>query len=136
MSQLTQAQVIAYNKKVVAAKEKASDDKARKELAEKELARTCDELSELLGKKITPENLESEYAAFVAEAQKTIESGTKILESIEQEQAAALDRGAAADDVSSASSVEETSAPEMPETTATQGKADTGLDLDSLLGFK
>ena len=85
MTQLTQAQVLAYNKKVQAVKEKASQDKARKELAEKELARTCKELSDLLGKEITPENLEAEYEAFVAEL-RDYGSGNRILEGLEQEQ--------------------------------------------------
>ena len=120
MSQLTQAQVIEYNKKVTAAKEKASQDKARKDLAEKELERTCKELSDLLGKEITPENLQAEYEAFVEEAQKTIESGTKILNGLEEEQAEALDT----------KEVEEVKQ-EAPVVTP---KSD-GVDLDDLLGL-
>ena len=125
MAQLTQAQVLAYNKKVIAAKEKASQDKARKELAEKELARTCKELSDLLGKEITPENLEAEYEAFVAEAQRTMESGISILDGLEQEQNEALGTATPTNTV-----VDEPVA--TPTTTAK--KADT-LDLDDLLGL-
>jgi len=130
VSQLTQAQVVAYNKKVVAAKEKASQDKARKELAEKELTRTCEELTELLGKPITPENLEAEYATFVAEAQKTMESGIKILNGLETEQAAAMDRGVPLS--SAAASTNIVNAPAEP--TVTQKKSE-GIDLDDLLGL-
>ena len=131
MSQLTQAQVIAYNKKVTAAKEKASQDKARKELAEKELARTCEELSDLLGKTITPENLEAEYESFVSEALKTMDSGTKILDGIENEQAEALNRG-----VTSNTSTPAASNPvsAVADTTVTE-KKDDALDLDDLLGL-
>lgn len=125
MAQLTQAQVLSYNKKVTAAKEKASQDKARKELAEKELARTCKELSDLLGKEVTPENLEAEYEAFVAEAQKTMDSGNSILDGLEQEQNDALATPTTVADAPVAD-------PVAPTTTVT--KADP-LDLDDLLGL-
>lgn len=133
MTQLTQAQVLAYNKKVQAAKEKASQDKARKELAEKELARTCKELSDLLGKEITPENLEAEYEAFVAEAIKTMESGNRILEGLEQEQKEAMSEPTAAVTVE-----DEPDGEPVVFTTPQVGNAKTNVadDLDSLLGLK
>lgn len=127
MAILTQTQVLAYNKKVTEAKEKASQDKARKELAEKELIRTCGELSDLLGKKITPENLESEYEAFMSEAQKTMESGVKILEGLESEQTEALASGAT-------NTIPEEPVHTQVETTATE-VTDSGIDLDDLLGL-
>lgn len=122
MAQLTQAQVLAYNKKVTAAKDKALQDKFRKDLAEKELTRTCEELTELLGKPITPENLELEYATFVGEAMQTMESGTKILAGLEKDQADAL-------------STVSTSKPPAYATTYDQAvpAKQVDLDLDALL---
>ena len=136
MSQLTQAQVLAYNKKVQAAKDKASQDKARKELAEKELARTCKELSDLLGKEITPENLEAEYEAFVAEATKTMESGNRILDGLEQEQKEAMADTSAT--TATATFEDETAGDPVVFTTPKVDNAKVSVtdDLDSLLGLK
>lgn len=120
-TQLTQAQVLAYNKKVTAAKEKASQDIARKDLSEKELARTCDELTTMLGRKITPENLEEEYANFVADAKKTMDSGNKILDGLEKEQKDAVTTAVPVQAVTP-------QAPEVTEKKVTD-------DLDALLGI-
>ncbi|GHU93238.1 hypothetical protein FACS1894208_02360 [Clostridia bacterium] len=126
MAQLTQADVLAYNKKVEAAKTKAADDKARKELAEREFARLCNELSELpemQGRVVTPENFEAERAAFMAEAEKTMAAGTS-----------ALARLTAAEAEASASE----NAPSVPvpisaSTPAAANKTAGGIDLDDIL---
>ncbi len=85
MVELTQQQVLSYNSKVEEARRRTADSKAKKELAEREMTRLCGELSELLGREITSETLDAEYAKFSEEAQRTMESGTRILAGMQRE---------------------------------------------------
>jgi hypothetical protein len=127
MAQLTQQQVAQYNKKVEELKNAAAQDRAKKEYAEQELTRLCGELSVQLGHTITPDTLEDEYAAFEAEALRTIESGTRIMESVARE---------AADAVASATvtPVHSTSVAQTVLDSSTPVQHSLGIELDELLG--
>ena len=142
MAELTKEKAVAYNEKVKKAKEKAAEDTARKELAEKELKRICGELTEKLGRPITPETLAEEHEAFVEEATKTIASGEKILAGLEQEvketeDAADAKRSAAIDSAAMVAPEKATAAPALdvkPKATSSGSGVDV-TDLDDLLGL-
>lgn len=74
-----------YNNKVAQMKQSVAQLMAEKKIREQELEKLCSELTEELGKTVTPENIESIYNETIEQIKDTMESGNEILTRIESE---------------------------------------------------
>jgi hypothetical protein len=74
-----------YNQRVTTLQKNVSQIMAEKKIRTQELENLCKELSEEMGREVTPENIESVYKEVATQIEDTIKSGTEILERVEAE---------------------------------------------------
>lgn len=75
-----------YNQQVQAYQKKASELLAQKDYQQKELVKLCNELTEMTGQQVTPENLDTVYEAFMTQFNQTLKTGKEIIERAKAEE--------------------------------------------------
>lgn len=83
---MTIAEIRAYNKDVQTYQSKASELLASKDYRQKELDKLCKELTDMVGKQVTPENLEVVYTEMMSQFQQTLNTGREIIERAKAEE--------------------------------------------------
>ena len=68
-----------YNKEVQTYQSKASELLASKDYRQKELDKLCKELTELTGRQVTPDTLETVYTEMMSQFQQTLNTGREII---------------------------------------------------------
>ena len=74
-----------YNQRVTKVQKEVADLVAEKRIRTQELERLCKELSQEMGRQITPENVEQVYEEMSEQIRETMKSGEEILDRVEQE---------------------------------------------------
>lgn len=77
-----------YNAELKGYKEKSSKLTTELEISQRELKRICDELTEMLGTQVTPENIQAVYQQLTERIESTLASGEEILARIKADEAA------------------------------------------------
>lgn len=85
MSNINLSEIKEYNNRVTKLQKDVSQIMAEKKIHTKELEALCSELSEELGRPITPDNIEQVYQELSQKIEETIKSGTEILDRVSRE---------------------------------------------------
>ena len=85
MSNINLSEIKEYNNRVTKLQKDVSQIMAEKKIHTKELEALCSELSEELGRPITPDNIEQIYQELSQKIEVTIKSGTEILDRVSRE---------------------------------------------------
>lgn len=92
MSNINVEEIKKYNEGLKAHTERAAKIKAELEINTNELNRLCSELTQELGVKVTPENIDLIYKENVEKINNTLKVGTDVLRRIEEEEAAVVNQ--------------------------------------------